>query len=281
MTTGNQFSMYGRDCHDGPVHVFDIGKAKIFAGSRSEVRDYYHWALVISFDGTAPATASTLFKTNPLAAEMLPPELYTATPVPTLSVDWPDRGVPPLQHEWWALLMSTLAEIDGPVAIHCQGGHGRTGTALAILAALPGGPLDKGKKDPVKWLRGRYCPEAVEATAQLEYVERITGRKVTARPSDFVSRYSGGSAATNPPRTASASGTQSGTADVKDCTVLVVDDNGVVTREEDFSDPLTHQWPWADEDELAEEIIINAAGDVIYAGKAGGSFSEDDGSETD
>ena len=48
------------------------------------------------------------------------------------------------------------------VTIHCKGGFGRTGTALAGLIAL----LEPDVSDPVAAVRKRYCPYAVETPAQ-------------------------------------------------------------------------------------------------------------------
>jgi protein-tyrosine phosphatase len=65
------------------------------------------------------------------------------------------------------------------VVVHCWAGHGRTGTALAILAVLLGAAPPG---DPVAWLRSVYCREAVETDGQLRYVGEITGRPVAAPP---------------------------------------------------------------------------------------------------
>ena len=61
---------------------------------------------------------------------------------------------------------------------YCQGGHGRTGTALAIIGALSN-CIPPGV-DPVAEVRRRYCDLAVESAAQIEYIEAITGREVKA-----------------------------------------------------------------------------------------------------
>lgn len=48
------------------------------------------------------------------------------------------------------------------VTFHCEGGFGRTGSALAALVAL----LETGAEDPIAAIRRRYCPRAVETSAQ-------------------------------------------------------------------------------------------------------------------
>lgn len=95
-----------------------------------------------------------------------------------IRVEWPDMGVPKVTREQWVTLARTLKRRK--VYVACLGGHGRTGTALAILASLYGAvPKDA---DPVAWVRGVYCDKAVETTGQADYVAKVTGRTVKAAP---------------------------------------------------------------------------------------------------
>ncbi|GAB3912402.1 protein-tyrosine-phosphatase [Microlunatus endophyticus] len=83
-------------------------------------------------------------------------------------LDWPDFGVPADR----AIVLSDLGSLldrarqGQSVEIGCLGGHGRTGTALALLAVLAGHPSD----DAVAWVRTHYCPKAVETDEQQAYV---------------------------------------------------------------------------------------------------------------
>lgn len=81
---------------------------------------------------------------------------------------WPDFGVPADRAEVLARLTSLLdrARQGQSVEIGCLGGHGRTGTALALLAVLAGHPSD----DAVAWVRTHYCPKAVETREQSAYI---------------------------------------------------------------------------------------------------------------
>jgi hypothetical protein len=54
------------------------------------------------------------------------------------------------------------------VEIACDGGTGRTGTALAILARFSGVPAE----DAVTWVRENYRPRAVETPWQRRWVRR-------------------------------------------------------------------------------------------------------------
>lgn len=98
--------------------------------------------------------------------------------VPAIVIDWPDMGVPGYPIEWWEQFVDNLWEFDGDIAFHCHGGHGRTGTALAIIAHLSGICQDE---DPVDWVRENYCRHTVESKKQIDYLNEI-GVKTKAEP---------------------------------------------------------------------------------------------------
>lgn len=121
--------------------------------------------------------------TTIIAASYLSPDPYTRDQDPQYGLyldprwqppwdhdhlDWPDFGVPADRAAVVSSLQSLLdrARQGRTVEIGCLGGHGRTGTALALLAVLAGHPPD----DAVAWVRHHYCPDAVETRAQLAYV---------------------------------------------------------------------------------------------------------------
>jgi len=87
-----------------------------------------------------------------------------------------DFDAPIYPESFWTALIEGLHQLADEqaeplnVLVCCQGGHGRTGTALAVLAhrllAVP---------NPIEYVRMVYCEKAVESLAQVEYVEDITG----------------------------------------------------------------------------------------------------------
>jgi hypothetical protein len=89
-------------------------------------------------------------------------------PWPHDHLDWPDFGLPDNPAQLLTALGSVLDRARGgkQVEIGCLGGHGRTGTALACLAILTG----QRPADAIAWVRAHYCPEAVETTAQEEFI---------------------------------------------------------------------------------------------------------------
>jgi protein-tyrosine phosphatase len=78
-------------------------------------------------------------------------------------LDVPDFGVPEaaaLRDVLQAMLADMRAAPDAAYHVGCRAGLGRTGLALACLAAMT------GIEDPVRWLRATYDPGAVETDAQ-------------------------------------------------------------------------------------------------------------------
>jgi Swiss Army Knife protein, DSP-PTPase phosphatase domain len=89
-------------------------------------------------------------------------------------IRWPDFRLPageadvlPTLTEAWERAAAERVEIA------CQGGHGRTGTALACLAILDGVP----GPEAVAFVREHYARHAVETPAQRRYVARWPGKR--------------------------------------------------------------------------------------------------------
>lgn len=157
-----------------------MGKMKLYAGGSSH--DYAGYQLIINLTGSM-----TYWVDQPTgfegAAALCPSFLstFTTTPyqdIPQLIIKWKDGGVPDFTQSQWNALILDLSAIKGRVYIHCMGGHGRTGTALAILLGL----TKTLKKDPVEWLRKNYCQESVETQVQIEYIQSL-GVKTSSKPS--------------------------------------------------------------------------------------------------
>lgn len=58
------------------------------------------------------------------------------------------------------------------VEIACDGGMGRTGTALAVLATISGIPAN----DAVDWVRKHYHPQAVETPHQRRWISNVSSQ---------------------------------------------------------------------------------------------------------
>ncbi len=89
---------------------------------------------------------------------------------PSRWLRWPDFGLPSDRADAREALAEVLDRAAGErVEVACGGGRGRTGTALACLAALDGVPPGEA----VAYVRGRYHPRAVETPWQARYVRRF------------------------------------------------------------------------------------------------------------
>ena len=85
-------------------------------------------------------------------------------------LSWADFGVPPDAEGALAELAAALgrARAGQRVETGRLGGHGRTGTALALLAVMTGCP----REEAVAWVRSNYCHCAVETPGQEAFVAR-------------------------------------------------------------------------------------------------------------
>jgi protein-tyrosine phosphatase len=83
---------------------------------------------------------------------------------------WPDFRLPADDVEARAVLAEALERASADrVELACDGGRGRTGTALACLAVLDGVPSAAA----VEFVRRNYDPKAVETPWQKRYVRRF------------------------------------------------------------------------------------------------------------
>lgn len=179
--------------HLTPLMHFKKTEGTLYAGALDDLEWYWDQGLlspklIIDLSGMAKGFDVPFpVSVNDQAAALLPDTITTAPqrePPAVLYIDWLDGSAPSgLNSEWWGNLANAIQNLDGDTAIVCMAGHGRTGTALAILADKLG--LVEEESDPVEWVRDNYCDSAVESRRQLTYVEEITGKKTAERPSDF------------------------------------------------------------------------------------------------
>jgi protein-tyrosine phosphatase len=88
-----------------------------------------------------------------------------------LSFPIEDFGVPEYSIKVWAALAKDIVDLmnkNNKVVLTCQGGHGRTGVAAAIVCYILA-PKGVGN-NPVKWIRKLHCDMAVETVGQVDYV---------------------------------------------------------------------------------------------------------------
>jgi hypothetical protein len=101
-----------------------------------------------------------------------------SVPSRILQIDWDDRQEPDLQPEFWPALAKLLS---GDVLCACQGGHGRSGTALTALLMCYN--PEYSAKDAIIHLRAMHCARAIESVKQHEYLDKVAeslGREANA-----------------------------------------------------------------------------------------------------
>jgi protein-tyrosine phosphatase len=89
-------------------------------------------------------------------------------------VDWPDYGLPSDEVDAFTAFVEACQRVrEGElVDVACDGGTGRTGTALACIVVLDGIP---SASDAIRWVRSpsHYHPWAVEVPEQELLVARF------------------------------------------------------------------------------------------------------------
>lgn len=86
------------------------------------------------------------------------------------SINWPDMNIPAVpmeQIKWAANEMLRLAREGKRVETGCVGGHGRTGTFLAIILLQI---TDFTAEQAIDWVHEKYCTEAIESEVQEWYI---------------------------------------------------------------------------------------------------------------
>jgi hypothetical protein len=116
-------------------------------------------------------------------------------PAPNLFISWPDRGVPRLGIKWWNNLIKWFESFEKKtdIVIHCHGGHGRTGTATAIIVGLT--ILSDDKANAGMWVQKNHCSKAIESQVQVDYISEILGVKqkgIKLHTFGFLNQYKNG-----------------------------------------------------------------------------------------
>lgn len=97
-------------------------------------------------------------------------------------IHWPDFGLPSM--EWDRVIeLVDIARREAQrkwVEVGCLGGHGRTGTFLALMSVAGGA----NPQEAIKSVRERYCFKAIETKEQEWFVEWVHARinKLPVRP---------------------------------------------------------------------------------------------------
>jgi hypothetical protein len=93
-----------------------------------------------------------------------------------------DMHAPTQPKEFKALVEWTLEQMQAGKKVHagCIGGHGRTGTFFAALAAMQNEVV---VEDAIEFVREHYCKKAVECAEQITFLKKHFGVKTKAKAS--------------------------------------------------------------------------------------------------
>lgn len=233
------------DCHEGTITVFKDPKTGVLIRGGGETR-----GLEIYFEDIIVALANVDTKFIKIGEGVDAPELEKYNPN-TIRLYWDDMKAFPLDRDFWVDFIKFIRRTKKNITFCCIGGHGRTGTALAIVASLMGVKMEG--RDPVEFIRWNYCKEAVETRSQIDYIEEITGRKIkkktkpakTTTTTYYSSAYKGG--------------------DKKDDTLGVVESNTFGMNNNDSTKSNSTKGGDSDKEEV-EDLVIDGRGDLLPSG---------------
>lgn len=150
-------------CDHPPECIYILGNVEYYASDIEGSRQF-NGDLIFRLMGSRDSPLST-----PAGFESLQKNVLSG--VPNISLSWPDGGVPPVSPAFWYQFHELVVKNKmKKVLVHCFGGHGRTGTALAaFLISASGMSPDKA----IAFIRKNHCDEAIETVSQEKYLERL------------------------------------------------------------------------------------------------------------
>lgn len=169
-------------CHEGNVEVYRCGNLVLHGGGLLHgAVEEVGWLVINLVPGSPEFGWAPFVACQNVSLPRLEPWLNPKC----IHLPITDGGVPAFPPSFWDALVDDLLDLAAEVApeeyhvlVVCQGGHGRTGTVLAILVGLLAEELPDD--DPIAYVRAHYCDQAVETRTQARYVQQMTGRDFDA-----------------------------------------------------------------------------------------------------
>lgn len=165
VTYGYDDDGYARSCTHTPRHVISGEDWGVWAGKKLDCRDVAH-----NYDIVLNLTWGTVKEHHNIPIKELQKYEAIGKDFTEVKLDWPDYGAVRLPKQFWIDLIKYAKEHKSRILVFCEGGHGRTGTAVAVMMVLG---LGYTPRQAVQWLRKHYCGEAVESQAQMHYIESM------------------------------------------------------------------------------------------------------------
>lgn len=164
-----------------------------YGGTTTFVGKCRHYGQEVVFpDGTKIWASSSHHRTGTDEHPDFGIYMYDGWPNTVLSykVNWRDYGLPylPDSHVLAAADHGLQMAREGKIVeIGCMGGHGRTGTFMAIMLLRAG--FDGTADEAIKWVHTNYCKEAIEGGDQEWYIAKIrawlNGEPIPKKPCTY------------------------------------------------------------------------------------------------
>jgi hypothetical protein len=153
------------NCTHRPQHIIAGENWGVWAGKKEDCRSYAQ-----DYDVILNLTFTSIKEPHVIPIpELAQYEEYNCQ-YKEIQLDWPDYGVINLPREFWVKLLTYLEENEKKMLVMCTGGHGRTGTALAVMMTMA---LEYTPEMAINWIHRHYCKEAIETSGQKEYIYRM------------------------------------------------------------------------------------------------------------
>ena len=149
-----------------PQHIIDGGDWGVWAGKKEDCK--YR---AKDFDVILNLTFNSIKEPHVIPI----PELQKYEDVDCgfkeIQLDWPDYGTINMPRQFWIDLLLYLEKNKLRMLVFCTGGHGRTGTACAVMMCLA---LDYTPEQAINWIHRHYCTSAIETVGQESYIKRMS-----------------------------------------------------------------------------------------------------------
>lgn len=148
-------------CKHHPTFLFNLGELSVWAADMDGVKHAPKDAVVLNCTGISRHDHHFGRFSQRLSQHLVIPN-------ETLQLDWTDGAAPPVRAQFWRELPFALID-EGvkDLVVHCVGGHGRTGTALASMLIMVMGMTGP---EAIRWVRDKYCKSAIETSVQERYL---------------------------------------------------------------------------------------------------------------
>lgn len=146
-----------------PVLVLNWGKG-VYAGSKWESKGQ-----LMKFDSILNCSGTAFVSVN----HKIPFEWGKPFEKPAMNemlLDWFNNQAVCIHPDFWLELKKFIIDKNQRILVCCEGGHGRTGTAIVALMLTTG---QYKTWDAINELRKIYCDEAVETQVQADYLKGL------------------------------------------------------------------------------------------------------------